>query len=278
MKVSEFNRVQYARDYKIKHHGFEQTQYRNFKKALDLQTNPVSDFIKINGVYNLINHLTILISEQPMGLAYLRCYTYVGISHAEWIYKKIENIAKKKSFSDFETKSVPSYISEHWRKLMKLFFDTQGGDRVTNVTDTTKERIGELLSEAQDQNLTISEQASYLTDKLDDPDFNRMRALRIARTETTTATNYGALLAADSSDYEVGKIWIPVIDANTRPDHADMDGMPAVGIDEQFEVGSSLMFYPGDLSAPAREVINCRCAIAIVPLIDLRGLPILKVA
>jgi uncharacterized protein with gpF-like domain len=262
-----FNRQQYARDFKVAHHSYERQQYRNFKLALDNQVKPVIDWVSLHGINGIDQKITVLVSPQPMANAYKRCYTMVGVAHAKWTYNRVQKLGQQKSESLF---------SEYWRKLMSLFFETDGGTRIKQVTETTREVIMNIL--AGNQDLPTSQRADDLVNKLSDKDFNRDRALRIARTESTTAANKGAFLGGESSDYETGKIWIPVLDANTRPDHAAMDGQPAIGMDELFMVGNSEMMYPGDISAPANEVINCRCSLAVVPLVGSNGLPILKVA
>ena len=57
-----------------------------------------------------------------------------------------------------------------------------------------------------------------------------------------------------------------------------MDGEPAISLTDQFDVGGELLSYPGDLSGSPGNVINCRCCVAMVPLADDNGLPILKAA
>jgi uncharacterized protein with gpF-like domain len=279
MKYAKINQALYIRAYKIAHSSYERQQYPNFKKALNEQTHLVSDYVHYHGVSNLEAHISVLVSAQPMTAAYKRCYTQVGVEHAQWTYNRIERMvpAVKAYSGEFEVKDAEpvNFFSESWRKLMNLFFDTQGADRVTQVTETTKEKIRELLIEAQEQGLTLSEQATYIEDRLNDPDFNRNRAMVIARTESTTASNYSALLGAESSDYETGKMWLAVLDANTRPDHVDASGQ-TVASDDLFVVGGYLMAYPGAIGAPANEVCNCRCCIAMVPLLNDNGLPILK--
>jgi len=271
--IASFNKQLYLRDWKVTHRQYERSQYPNFKNALNKQIAPVIDFIKRHGVADIQLHITVLVSAQPMQEAYLKCYTRIGSQHAEWVYSRIDKIASKKSFTIDEQKNIPSFFSEHWRKLMSLFYHTEGGKRITQVTDTTRESVIRILSESQD--LPISERATYMVDKLSDPDFNRNRALVIARTESTTAAGNGALLGAESSDYETAKMWLAVMDANTRPTHVDANE-ETVNINSEFVVGDSLMQYPGDTSGSAAEVINCRCCLAIVPLLSVNGLPILK--
>lgn len=263
--IAKFNQEKYLNDWKTEHRRYERSQYQNFKQALDKQIHPVVQFIKSNGVYNLEMHLTVLVSAQPMKIAYEKCYMKIGVQHAGWIYNRIEKIATQKD--------IPSFFSEKWRKLMSLFYHTDGGQRITQVTDTTRETIIQLLDESQ--NLPLSERANYIVDKLDDPDFNRTRALRIARTESTTAANQGALLGADGSDYQTNKMWLAVLDANTRPAHVTANG-ETVALDETFLVGGESLAFPGDPAGSAKNIINCRCALAIIPVIGENGLPILK--
>lgn len=277
VQTIRFNQEQYRRDWIRTHHSYEQTQYRNFKSALDAQTALVVDYIKAHGITNLRSHLSVLISPQPMQQAYKKCYTTIGVKHAAWVYSWIDKAAQGKKSFEFELKQDPSsFFSEYWRKLMSLFYETEAGERITGVNETTRDTIIKALDDAEGQDLTLSQQADYIVAILNDRNFNRDRALRIARTESTTAANKGAFYGADKSDYETGKIWIPIMDMNTRHTHAAMDGEPAIDLYEAFEVGDSLMQYPGDMSAPAKEVVNCRCVIAIVPLINENGLPILR--
>ena len=58
------------------------------------------------------------------------------------------------------------------------------------------------------------------------------------------------------------KYWIATNDSRTRDSHAEMLGSKPIPMYEKFTVGDSEMMYPGDPTAPAEEVCNCRCALA----------------
>lgn len=55
--------------------------------------------------------------------------------------------------------------------------------------------------------------------------------------------------------------WVSMGDEKVRETHADADGQEKP-IDEAFEVGESLLMYPGDesLGAGPEEIVNCRCS------------------
>lgn len=258
----KFNPVTYADKYKKVHHSYEVYAYPKFKTALDTQIKPVIAHVKAYGGISA-ELADMLIRKQPLESAYKEVYVNVGSLHASWTLKQINALGKK---------SIPQLFSEKWRKLMELFFTNESSTRISDVTETTREKVRKVLADSTD--MSISERVTYITDTLDSPDFNRNRALVIARTESTTASNKGASIGNEDADYETNKTWISVLDANTRPDHVDADGQ-TVGNDESFVVGGYQCMYPGDMSLPANEVIQCRCTLAFIPIIR-NGLPILK--
>jgi len=97
-----------------------------------------------------------------------------------------------------------------------------------------------------------------------------MRAETIARTEAQAATQQARQKSLDQMTDKLGfeperikRVWNTTIDGRERDTHQAMDGQRR-NKDEAFESpsGAKLM-YPGDQSAPADEVINCRCVITI---------------
>jgi len=85
---------------------------------------------------------------------------------------------------------------------------------------------------------------------------NTIRALRIARTETTAALNAGH--AATRQALGLGAEWLAILDGDTRASHADMNGVK-IGPGGLFDLAGFSVPYPGHHSLPAEERINCRC-------------------
>lgn len=264
MPTAKYDRLQYATDFKARHGAYERRAYKVFKSALDAQVQPVIDYINHFGAVN-DSLIDLLVTKSPMETAYKEVYTTIGVRHARWTRKWINSIGKQQK----------DFFSEQWQELMELFFLNESGTRITEVTDTTREMVRRLLAEATEQRLTISQTATYMLDNLSSRDFNRNRALVIARTESTTAANKGAMLGNADADYETVKEWIGISDARQRHTHREANGQ-TVEPNEDFIVGGELAAYPGDLRLSAAEVIQCRCTVAFVPKTDEMGLPILK--
>ena len=85
------------------------------------------------------------------------------------------------------------------------------------------------------------------------------RASRIARTEATAANNYGALNALQQEGAPAKK-WVASFDKRTRDAHARMNDQ-IVPIGKPFVMDGYHLQMPGDPTAPAHLVINCRCSI-----------------
>lgn len=92
------------------------------------------------------------------------------------------------------------------------------------------------------------------------------RAMTIARTEGVGGANNGQAASAIATEAEnpgmtLEKTWIARKDSKTRHDHFELDGQVVLGLDTPFECDSGdEIRWPHDPRAPARQVINCRCA------------------
>lgn len=132
------------------------------------------------------------------------------------------------------------------------------GRRITEITQLTRTEIMRSLVESHDAGLSIPHAARAMV--RDVGATNKTRATLIARTEFIGAQNGASLAAVQISGAAQTKTWLAVSDERTRQDHADADGQ-TVALADPFDVGGFPMAHPGDQSAPAEEVCNCRCTL-----------------
>lgn len=127
------------------------------------------------------------------------------------------------------------------------------------VLQTTRDAIERIILGGNANGLSIQEmQAQLLTAS----EFSPMRALRVARTETTRQAGAGAVQAyqdASGTGLKVKKGWLSARDEAVRDKHAELDGQE-VDVDEPFVVPSTGESgqYPGDFES-ADMVVNDRC-------------------
>lgn len=166
-----------------------------------------------------------------------------------------------------------------FEKVINQWLQTNAGLRIVSVHQTLIESIIKVISDGYENNLSVAEITRNLQNKFG---WFKAQALRIARTETTTATNLATVLAAQNSEYQLQKTWISAQDNRTRRppkspyDHLDMNGV-TVDADRPFFVGGEELEYPGAPNGQAGNIINCRCKVVFTIKEDEDGLPIRKI-
>lgn len=149
--------------------------------------------------------------------------------------------------------AVAAAVDDHAKDILKQPYWTDVGEGV-------REALGNAVASSQHQGESNDGLAKRIEDILGD-DGSAARAMRIARTETTSALNYGQDAAREYLAEEgliKGKQWLAILDNVTREDHDEANGQQ-VGLDEQFEVGGERCDHPGDFSLSAAQRVNCRC-------------------
>lgn len=155
---------------------------------------------------------------------------------------------ERKDFADTLAKLALRYI------MMEAF-----RRHITSIAETTRAQIITALVRGQNEGLGVAGIGRFIRDLV--PSLSTYRSNLIARTETHGAANYGANAAAVETGLTLQKEWVSAADERTRESHRLADGQ-IVGMDDAFDVGGSLLMYPGDPSGPADEIINCRCSIS----------------
>ena len=129
---------------------------------------------------------------------------------------------------------------------------------IRTIKGDIKRFVDDKLMQGIPTNAIITLLMLYLTQK------NIIRAQTIARTEITKIMNLASLEWAKLEKREIKKKWIVTLDGKERASHGAMADYPAIGIYEKFIVGGYPMNAPGDNSAPAAELVNCRCGLMFI--------------
>ena len=170
----------------------------------------------------------------------------------------------KGAYVPMETKSAKTDLFAY---VIIRYLETKGLDQLaSDITDTTKEQIRNFLIKGQEQNLTMPEIIALLRTS----GITNYSAELIARTETARSANIGSMVGAMSTGLVTVKEWIAAKDNRTRRiprdanDHLHMDGVQ-LPIDQKFVVPAKTyidnMLHPGDSTAHAGNVCNCRCTL-----------------
>lgn len=149
------------------------------------------------------------------------------------------------------------------------------GSRITTIRNTNQKRVKRIVSEwvadTIQEGSTLPELSKYL--EMEFPKQTKANAMRISRTEVAAASSNGSLEAAKSLEIPtLQKEWVSADDDRVRGldpkdtvSHIAMSG-DTINIDDKYVVpnkkgGDDMMDGPHDSSAPAEQVINCRCTL-----------------
>ncbi len=134
---------------------------------------------------------------------------------------------------------------------------TYGGNKVVNIADTTRKGIKAVVDNGLKTGQTREQIAKQIWEK-SSGEMSMARARVIATTESHNAAMSGDYYAMESTGIPFKKRWLTIIDQRTREHHAAVDGQLQESANP-FEVAGELLMWPGDPTASASNVVNCRC-------------------
>jgi uncharacterized protein with gpF-like domain len=258
---------QYRKQWIKWHNGYEKRAFRIFIKAFkEIAAGIPFDKITPNTFEAFI---TFYVSEEKILEAYKKVYLEIGLVHGKRVGRQINKQINKKNFNPEDFASTYELNIAEW-------LVAYGGERIRTVQKTYISYINSIIANGIKENLTTREIAADLQRKVKSRNYYRWEALRIARTETTTASNYAATVSGSVSGVYMDKVWVSGLDARTRRppnsvyDHYDMN-RKRVKLEEDFIVSGEKMQYPGAPTGSAGNVINCRCSAAQVVRKDKDG-------
>ena len=143
--------------------------------------------------------------------------------------------------------------------------ENRGIESFDQISTTTLDRVMDEIIKGVSDRLSINEVRENINQYFEKNTVNR--AGTVARTETLQALTVGQESVFDEarkSGIKFNKVWITSKDDRVRETHVKVDKVQ-VKDDETFTVGSDELKYPRDPAGSAKEVINCRCTVLMVP-------------
>ena len=243
----------------LKRDAWERKYAYLFRIVLNKQFKKLADNVKGDNIGS--ESLYTVIDREDIEKAMISLYKNVGASFAQDQFRRL-----KAESQALEFKSGPE-AEDYWYEYMTSYAKTKAGVRITSITGQQKVYARKIIAEkmkiATDEGWGSDELARQIRKALltDGQVINQWRALRIARTETVTASNIGSHIGAQETGFPMDKYWIAVYDSRTRDTHAVVEQQNPKAMDEGFRVGDYLMEIPGDPDAGPEETINCRCSV-----------------
>jgi uncharacterized protein with gpF-like domain len=205
------------------------------------------------------------LNSQPLTKVIRSLYFDAGTTFGHKVLVSIKRQKEQKA-------RMPIGFNERMQQLIEQYYGVDFLNISEGITDTTRDLLVKVLTDAQRQGLGFDDTIKLL----EDTELSKSRSRLIARTETVTAANSGAHLSAKESGIVVNKVWIATQDDRTRHDHYNVS-TEAISIDEPFIVGAYEMLHPGirkqpnGLAVPPKEICNCRCVEAFEAVRDASG-------
>lgn len=242
----------------------EATWRPKINAALRNQINPIIEYLKANGLQATISYVNSTIL--PIG-ELSKIIKNIYIDAGTVFGGKAYQMVKKQKAKEVKQMMPIGYNEELVNEIIQYFQLNLLNEAVLPITSTTRDQILRVLTQAQQEGVSINEIVKQLSST--DLTYNRSRL--IARTETVKAANIGAVKSVNKLGYDTLKIWISAHDLRTRrlnrdtADHFHMDGV-TIPMNDDFRVpdkftGYDLMAQPGDPRGGANQVVNCRCVV-----------------
>lgn len=240
---------------------YERRYEKQIYTALKKQLKPYLDAIKqAPGNVQRFD----LITPAPLADVLENLYVIAGVAYADAMYNAIQP----------PNKATKEQLRAQWTDFMRRFAVTNLSGLLIDINRTSVNLIERLVKTGLEQGKGIIEIAKAIEKSVATIFTNRSKL--IARTEMVKATNTAAMQSAATSDFMYEKKWVPATDQRTRPDHIAMLNSDWIPFNAKFTVGGIEMDRPGDASAPASQVCNCRCKVVFRIMRDVDGLPIRK--
>ena len=167
------------------------------------------------------------------------------------VFKVIEESQEKGTFPS----QLKTPRNEFWGELNR-WMTTQAGMKIRHIQKTTKRNIAAVIQ------MGMNEGESHRTIARNIRKNGRIttprRAIKIARTETHTASVKSVNAAMASTRLKFEREWVAAHDERTRINHMAADG-ERIAQDDVYKKTGEHLRYPGDPNGSPGNIIFCRC-------------------
>lgn len=141
-------------------------------------------------------------------------------------------------------------------EVINNFNENFAADKITKITNTTRETINNIITRGQSQGLNTDDIAKNIVNSVSNMSMGRART--IAVTETANAVDITTFTTATEAEMS-NKTWLHIGGGyEDRESHVALDGV-TIKMDEYFNVNGHLALYPHDPNLPVGEIVNCHC-------------------
>lgn len=213
---------------------------RRVYNALVSQVEQFIEDMQDYGLLSASNRLSVSVAgNEQIGPVIQDMHKEAGLYFGKKTYYEIRRSAKRK------IEKAGFGLSEEWLNAIIAFFRDEYFVLVQQISETTKDQIFRVLSQAAEEGWSNDD----IVKQLKAPEINAARARLIARTELGKGAFFGRKLAADNSEWETEKEWIAANDHRTRHSHRAVDG-DVIDVDGKFAVAT-----PNSLSFRSSGII-----------------------
>lgn len=259
----------YRSQYLKWHKGYEK---RAANELLRVFKKWAIEFRPMGVPFTYLNQMDSQFEEEDLIKAFGKIYNEIGYRHGLRMVDHLNPREKKNFQYDVFREAWQRYLAVY---LQQNLLQTILGIRQSFITWLADVLITQNSLGTFGGSPDPSTVATWLQTQAGKRSFYRWQALRIARTESTAASNLAGQRAAENTGLAMDKVWISAEDARTRRqpgdwyDHARMNGVQIPSGETFKMVGmkgtQDEIMYPGDPKGHPANTINCRCTLVYRP-------------
>ena len=225
------------------------SDYQLLQGQVNLMLSPIHEAHK--EYYEIIRKYKL--REYQLGKAEAKRLT--RLANKDKVALKAATTLSIQGFIDKDKNSLFGTIPRAEKDLLNRTFRT-----TENTLNRVDNQLNQIISDGYREGKGINKVANDITRRFDQ--LSSWEARRIARTEINTSHNQATRDQYREDGVEYTQ-WIAAGDDRTRDSHVDVDG-EIIPMGGKYSNG---LEYPGDMSGPIEEWINCRCSNApfVVP-------------